>query len=67
MVSLKPCDCYPDQSDESKDKRDKRSVDLLVDFIKERDEILESLRMRSSELNCPQVVYLGPLYQAFWN
>ncbi|CAB3976612.1 RRP5 homolog [Paramuricea clavata] len=49
LVSLKSCDCYPDQSDESKEKRDKRSVDLLVDFIKERDEILESLRMRSKD------------------
>ena len=51
LVSLKSCDCYPDQSEETKDKSDKRGVDLLVDYIKERDEILERLRTRSSELN----------------
>ena len=51
LVSLKSCDCYPDQSEEAKDKREKHSVDLLVDDIKERDEILASLRMKSSEWN----------------
>jgi hypothetical protein len=49
LVSLKSCDCYPDQSEETKDKKDKRRVDLLVDFIKERDEVLQGLRRKSSK------------------
>ncbi|XP_028390902.1 protein RRP5 homolog isoform X2 [Dendronephthya gigantea] len=51
LVSLKSCDCYPDQSEEAKDKREKHRIDLLVDDIKERDEILESLRLKSKECN----------------
>ena len=51
LVSLKSCDCYPDQSDTSKEIKDKLCVDWLVEYVKERDEILESLHLRSSMSN----------------
>ena len=51
LVSLKSCDCYPDKPDKSKEIKNKNSVDWLVDYVKERDEILESLHLKSSELN----------------
>lgn len=42
LVSLKSCDCYPNQSEDEKDR--KESINLLVEYLKERDEIFDGLR-----------------------